>query len=77
METKFRVNTTFRVGQKVRVKHDLGYFSPSIHGRAMTVLDVERTTDDKGREITVYHTDMPDPVLQTPFNEFELVGLES
>jgi len=69
----YEVLTKFRVGDKVRVAHDLEYFDASVRGIAMTVLEVIREDVD-GKEAIMYVTDKPDPVHSGFYNEFELVG---
>lgn len=67
--TKFRYN----VGDLVRVDHQLTYFDDSIRGVAMEVTKVEPVTVE-GNTVVMYHTNLPDPVLGTPYNEHELVA---
>lgn len=69
----YEVLTKFRVGDFVRVKHDLTYFDPSVHGVPMKVISVDRIDVD-GKEVVQYTTDRLDPILQAPYNEEELVG---
>ncbi len=69
----YEVLTTFRKGDKVRIKHDLEYFDPSVRGVVMEVIDVVREDVD-GKEAVFYFTDRPDPVHGGHYNEFELVG---
>lgn len=76
METKYTVNTKFRVGEKVRVRHDYTFFSPNVRGVDMTVLEVVREDVD-GTEAVFYRCDREDPVHGPTFNEFELVGLDA
>lgn len=70
---KYEVLTKFRVGDQVRIKHDLKYFDASVRGVAMTVVEVSREDVD-GTEAVFYVTDRPDPVHGGFYNEFELVG---
>lgn len=69
----YEVLTKFRVGDHVRIKHDLSYFDPSVHGVPMEVISVS-TLEVDGKEVVQYTTDRPDPILQAPYNEDELVG---
>ena len=70
----YEVLTKFRVGDSVRIKHDLDYFSPSVRGVSMKVLEVVRENVD-GKEAVFYFTDKPDPVHGGHYNEFELDGV--
>ena len=59
----------FDVGDKVRVKHDLKYFSTA--GQEMTVL--ERKDHSEG---SYYRTDKPCPIYGLYYNDFELEAVE-
>lgn len=72
----YEVLTKFRVGDLVRIDHELTYFDPSVLGVPMEVLRVERITVD-GKEAVRYYTDRLDPILQTPYNENELIGVNN
>lgn len=71
--TDYEVLTKFKVGDLVRVKHDLEYFDATVRGVEMTVIKVDRFRDGD-KEVVQYHTDRHDPILGTPYNEDELVG---
>lgn len=69
---EYVVLTKFRVGDKVRIKHDLSYFDASVRGIEMEIIEVVREDVD-GTEAVFYTTNKPDPVHGGFYNEFELV----
>ena len=73
METNYEVLTKFRVGDMVRIKHDLTFFDRTVQGVAMKVTEVARVDVD-GSEAVQYRTDRADPIHGAFFNEDELVA---
>ena len=69
----YEVLTKFRVGDLVRIKHDLTFFDASVRGKEMEIIEVKREDID-GREAVMYRTNHPDPVHGGFYNEDELVG---